>query len=239
MGLRFPTNSTRPRFRNLYDQVSQSQEMPITSAQNKEIEEAAWNEVVNQILIEQELARRGIRVTDREIQDAARFSPPPELSGDPFFQTEGVFDIQKYQEFLARSADELLLLQLEAYYREIIPRSKLLRQVTSGIYFTDSELWDQYRFENEQVRIQFVAMNPVRPGARHGHRDHGSRGSGLLPGQPEELRDSGPGGSQVRDPHQGATPGGHPRRPGTSRGATPRDPGRCRLRRGGPTGVRR
>jgi len=160
-GTPVPYEQYQAAFRNLYDQVSRSQEMPITSAQNKEIEEAAWNEVVNQILIEQELARRGIRVTDREIQDAARFSPPPELSGDPFFQTEGVFDIQKYQDFLARSADELLLLQLEAYYREIIPRSKLLRQVTSGIYFTDSELWDQYRFENEQVRIQFVAMNPA------------------------------------------------------------------------------
>jgi peptidyl-prolyl cis-trans isomerase D len=149
-------------YRNLYDQVSRSQDMPITSAQNREIEEAAWDEVVSQILIEQELARRGIRVTDREIRDAARFSPPPEFSSDPFFQTDGVFDIQKYQDFLARSADELLLLQLEAYYREIIPRSKLLRQVTSGIYFTDSELWNQYRFENERVRVRFVGMNPAQ-----------------------------------------------------------------------------
>jgi peptidyl-prolyl cis-trans isomerase D len=147
-------------YRNLYDQVSRSQEMPISSAQNREIEEAAWNEVVNLILIEQELARRGISVSDREIQDAARFSPPQELAGDPLFQTEGVFDIQKYQDFLATSADELLLLQLEAYYRDIIPRSKLMRQVTSGIYFTDSELWDQYRFENERVKARFVAMDP-------------------------------------------------------------------------------
>jgi peptidyl-prolyl cis-trans isomerase D len=160
-GTSVPYEQYQAAYRNLYDQVSRSQDMPITSAQNREIEEAAWDEVVNQILIEQELARRGIRVTDREIQDAARFSPPPEFSSDPFFQTDGQFDIQKYQEFLARSADELLLLQLEAYYREIIPRSKLLRQVTSGIYFTDSELWDQYRFENEQIRVRFVALNPA------------------------------------------------------------------------------
>ena len=147
--------------RNLYQQVSGSQEEPITSAQNREIEEAAWTEIVNQILIQQELGRRGVRVTDQEIREAAQFSPPQDLIGDPLFQTDGQFDIQRYQEFLANSADDLFLLQLEAYYREIIPRSKLLRQITSGIYFTEAELWEQYRFENEQVRVRFVAMNPA------------------------------------------------------------------------------
>ncbi|MFH1766382.1 MAG: peptidylprolyl isomerase [Gemmatimonadota bacterium] len=148
-------------YRNLYDQVSRGQEEPITSAQNREIEEAAWTEIVNQILIQQELGRRGVRVTDQEVREAARFSPPQELIGDPLFQTDGQFDIQRYQDFLANSADDLFLLQLEAYYREIIPRSKLLRQVTSGIYFTEAELWEQYRFANEQVRVRFVAFNPA------------------------------------------------------------------------------
>ena len=148
-------------YRNLYDQVSNSQEEPITSAQNREIEEAAWNESVNQILVQQELARRGIRVADQEIRDAARFSPPQELAGDPLFQTDGRFDIQKYQEFLRTSADELFLLQLEAYYREAIPQGKLMRQVTSGIYFSDAELWDAYREANEQVRLRYLALNPA------------------------------------------------------------------------------
>jgi len=148
-------------YRNLYDQVSRSQEDPITSAQNREIEDAAWTEIVNQILIQQELDRRGVTVTDQEIREAARFSPPQELMSDPLFLTDGQFDLQKYQEFLANSADELFLMQLEAYYRDIIPRSKLLRQITSGIYFTDAELWEEYRFQNERVRVSFVAFNPA------------------------------------------------------------------------------
>ncbi|MFO8172892.1 MAG: SurA N-terminal domain-containing protein [Gemmatimonadota bacterium] len=147
-------------YRNLYDQVSQAQDEPITSAQNREIEDAAWNEVVNQVLIQQELARRGIRVSDQEIMDAARFSPPPELMEDPLFQTDGQFDVQRYQDFLANAADPLFLLQLEAYYREVIPQSKLMRQITAGIYFTDAELWEAYREADEQVRLRFLALNP-------------------------------------------------------------------------------
>ena len=147
-------------YRNLYDQVSNAQDEPITSAQNREIEEAAWNEAVNQILVQQELGRRGIQVSDQEIRDAARFSPPQELMGDPLFQTDGQFDLQRYQDFLENAADELFFRQLEAYYEEIIPQSKLMRQVTSGIYFSDAELWDAFREENEQVRLRFLALNP-------------------------------------------------------------------------------
>jgi len=147
-------------FRNIYNQASQSQEAPITAAQNREIEEAAWNELVNQILIEQELEKRGIRVTDQEVREAARFNPPPAFAQDPFFQTDGQFDLQKYQDFLA-TTDEGTLLSLEAFYRDIIPRSKLLRQVNSGIYFTDAELWEEFRYLNDKIRVQFVAMNPT------------------------------------------------------------------------------
>jgi peptidyl-prolyl cis-trans isomerase D len=147
-------------YRNLYDQVSRNSEDPITAAQNRDIEDASWNEVVNQMLVQQELERRGIRVSDMEIRDAAQFSPPPELMSDPLFQTDGQFDIQRYQEFLANAADALFLLQLEAYYRDIIPQSKLMRQVTSGIYFTDAELWEAYREETEQITVRYLAMNP-------------------------------------------------------------------------------
>jgi parvulin-like peptidyl-prolyl isomerase len=148
-------------YRNMSDQLSRSQEEPLNSAQIAELEDAAWDEVVNQILISQELSRRGIEVTDEEILQAAQFSPPQELMGDPLFQTEGRFDIQKYQDFLANAADQLFLLQLDAYYRDIIPRSKLMRQVTSGIYFSDAELWSEYQSANERVRVRFLAMNPV------------------------------------------------------------------------------
>ncbi|SVD30756.1 uncharacterized protein METZ01_LOCUS383610, partial [marine metagenome] len=47
-------------YRRLFDQVQNSQEDPVTSQQIQEIEDAAFDDVVNQILIRQELERRGI-----------------------------------------------------------------------------------------------------------------------------------------------------------------------------------
>ena len=146
--------------RNLYDQVSASQEEPITSQQSREIEDQAWDEVVNQILINQELERRGITVTDDEIRQAAQFSPPPALQNDPAFQTDGAFDLQKYQTWMAGLPPEILL-ELEAYYRSVIPRGKLLRQVSAGVYPSDGELWQAYQDRNATATIRFVALDAV------------------------------------------------------------------------------
>lgn len=147
-------------YRNLYDQLAQFQEEPITNAQNSELEDQAWDEVVNSILIQQELERRRIIVTDEEVQTAALLSPPPDFVSSAAFQTDGVFDITKYQQFLA-TADNLTQLQLEAYYRDVIPRGKLLRQVSSGIYVSDAELWSAYKDLNERASVSYVSFEPL------------------------------------------------------------------------------
>lgn len=146
-------------YRNLLDQAQASQVDPLTSQQNKELEDAAWDEVVSQILIQEELGRRGIVVSDEELRQAAQFSPPPAFRSNPAFQTDGAFDLQKYQSFLAGSPEDVLL-QLEAYYRDVIPRGKLLRQVTEGIFVPDGELWQAWRDSNERVRVRYVSMDP-------------------------------------------------------------------------------
>ena len=148
-------------YRRIYEQVSNSQQNPVTSQQNRDIEDAAWDDVVNQTLIYQELARRNIAVSDEEIQMAARTSPPPEFRTHPAFQTEGQFDPEKYFSFLENSnLDDQLLMQLENYYRDVIPRSKLIRQLASDVYLSDAELWRAYRDANEQVQVRYIPLNP-------------------------------------------------------------------------------
>jgi hypothetical protein len=50
---------------------------------------------------------------------------------------------------------------LEAEYRDVIPRGKLLRQVSSGIYLSDAQLWQAFQDQNEQVEVRYVPMNPA------------------------------------------------------------------------------
>ncbi|HEX7050931.1 MAG TPA: peptidylprolyl isomerase [Longimicrobiales bacterium] len=149
-------------YRNLYDQQQVLQKEPIGTAQNREIEQAAWDQLVMDRLIAREIARRDLDATDAEVRAAARAVPPPEFQSNPMFQTDGRFDPNKYYQFLASpAAGNQLLLQLEAYYRTVIPRSKLYRQVTAGTYLSDSELWRIWRDRNETVRIRYISIDPL------------------------------------------------------------------------------
>ncbi len=152
----------QPVYQNLYQQRQQEQEDAITTVQNREIEDAAWDQLVMDVLVEQEINRRGIRVSEREIRQAARYAPPPQFRQNELFQTEGEFDLNKYHQFLASPAvDQQLLIQLERYYRDIIPRNKLYQQVVAGLYIPDAELWQQWKDNQETARVEFLAINPT------------------------------------------------------------------------------
>jgi peptidyl-prolyl cis-trans isomerase D len=148
-------------YQQLYEQARTSVGgAQLTRDQIREIEDRAFNEVVNEILLTQEMRRRGIRVSDREVVQAAQWMPHPDLMQNELFQTNGEFDINKYQQFLSSpAANEQLLMQLEQYYRSTIPRSKLIRQVTAGLFVGDAELWQLWRDQNETAVAEYVQLN--------------------------------------------------------------------------------
>ena len=148
-------------YQNLVNQEQQAAPGPLTISMQRQLEDAAWNQVVVTKLVNQELRRRGIEVSDNEVRTAARYAPPPEFMTNPAFQTDGQFDISKYHQFLSSpGVDPQLLWQLEAYYRELIPRSKLLFQTTSGAYVSDSELWRLYRDATETAKVRYILIDP-------------------------------------------------------------------------------
>ena len=149
-------------YRNLFEQQQRQQPgQPVNAALSRQIEEAAWEQLITQKLVSQELRRRNIDVTEAEIRQAARYAPPPEFMNNAMFQTNGQFDQSKYAAFLSsQSVDNNMLMQLEAYYRDVIPRSKLFYQVTSGTYMPDSELWRIFRDARETATVKFIAIDP-------------------------------------------------------------------------------
>lgn len=132
-----------------------------TLEEQRAFEDAVFEELVQQVLLQQEYNRRGIRVSDDEIIAAAQFSPPPEIIQAPDFQTDGVFDIDKYRRFLASNVDPSFMFALEARYREEIPRTKLFEQLITDVYVTDAKLWQMYRDEHDSVTIRLLELVPA------------------------------------------------------------------------------
>src|SRR5213594_925448 len=133
---------------------------PLTREEEQQIQDQVINQMIQKALLQQEYKRLGIRVTDAEIIDAARTSPPPEVMRDPQFQTDSQFDIRKWQQFLSTTTDRNLLAQLEGIYRQQIPLIKLQQYLTSDVYVSDAKLWRIYRDQHDSVRIASLAVWP-------------------------------------------------------------------------------
>jgi peptidyl-prolyl cis-trans isomerase D len=133
---------------------------PLGLEDAQQVRDEVWEQFVQNTVLSAEYRRRGITVTEDEIAEAIRNSPPPEFRDVPEFQTDSQFDMGKYQRWLTSSVAQQYLPALEAQYREQIQRSKLLRVVTADVYLSDAALWERYRDEHEMVKIGLAALVP-------------------------------------------------------------------------------
>ena len=126
----------------------------------KQVRDQVWDQIIQNSVLEDEYRRRGIRVSQDEIVQAIRNSPLAEFQNVPDFQTDSQFDLSKYQRWLTSSVAQQYLPSLEAQYRGELQRAKLLRVVTADVYLPDAALWEQYRDENENVKVGLTAIIP-------------------------------------------------------------------------------
>jgi len=134
----------------------------LTQDEVRQIENEVLDEMIMQVLLEQEYRKRGIGVTDEELREFARYAPPPFLYNNPDLQTDGRFDPQKYQRLLAspQARQGGILVALENYYRNEIPKEKLFEQISDGVYMTDAELWRQWQDERDSAQVSYVVWRP-------------------------------------------------------------------------------
>ena len=142
--------------------VQQQSPQTLTLDDIERIRDDVWEEFVSNTVLNAEYARRKISVSPGEVADFLRNVPPPELQQQPDFQTDGRFDMAKYQRWLTSSVGMQYVPLLEAQYRSELMRSKLLRLVTADVYLSDAALWERYRDANEAVTIGVTALIPRR-----------------------------------------------------------------------------
>ena len=102
-----------------------------------QVRDQVWDQVVQEILFQQEYSRRDLTVTSDEVAEAIRSIPLPELQQLPELQTNGKFDPEKYQRWLASSIGQSVIPGLEAQYRQQLLQAKLFRSVVGDVFVSD------------------------------------------------------------------------------------------------------
>lgn len=154
-------------WQNLSAQLASEQERrsgrSLNLDERQQIEDQAFNQLVEDLLLNQEYEKRGIRVTDEEIREAALTSPPPDVYQNPSFQTDGRFDPAKYQRFITSpiARQQGIGVQLENYYRTSIPKQKLFSQLITDAWVSDERLFRMFRDERDSAKVLYVAFRPT------------------------------------------------------------------------------
>lgn len=126
-----------------------------------QVRDQVWEQFIQDIIFRAEYDRHGLRVTPDEIAEAIRVQPLQEVAQSAEFQTDGRFDLSKYQRWLSSSSGQANVPFLEDRYREELLRGKLLRRVIGDVFVSDAALWERYQDGKEQVTVGELSIDPA------------------------------------------------------------------------------
>ena len=115
------------------------------------------NQILKQLVfqkeVEYEAKRLGISVSDQERADRIRQILPTAFNGDAFVGNEA-YSQQVLQRF------QMTVPAFEELIRSSMIEEKFHKLLTDGVSVSPAEIQDEFRYENEKIKLDYAAANP-------------------------------------------------------------------------------
>lgn len=135
--------------------------------QERSLYEEAWNSIITQKVVEQDIKRRNIKYTDQELVTFMKFNPPQFVYSQqfaPLFFENNQFSMAKYQAFISpdnlknpQTAPILQYIESEAASR--LPATKFQESLIQSVVVTDAMVRERWLRENEFRKASFFFIN--------------------------------------------------------------------------------
>ena len=118
--------------------------------------DTAWDNLLQDILVSQEVERMEITASDEEVLFHLTNNPPPFLQANEQFQTDGKFDIDKYKTAISNpQGDEWV--RIEDFMRTtFIPNYKLQQYLNQSVVITNRELRTEFIKKNINYTVDAI-----------------------------------------------------------------------------------
>ena len=117
-----------------------------------------YNQLVDGLLIEQEMDRLGIKVTDEELVDLVLGDDPHPMVVSTFSDATGNLDRNLLQSFIDDPTASQQWSLLEAQLRDTRRREKLQKLVEATVRISEEDIETEHRKNNLKVDTRFVAL---------------------------------------------------------------------------------
>ncbi len=123
------------------------------------IEADTWLTLMRQRVVQQEVARLHVEISDAEILSTLRTNPPGFIRSQ-FTNAEGQFDALAYSQALANPQLADRWASVEQVLRESMPTDKVQNYVGLAAHVTNAEVRARFESQNAQVKVRYVASTP-------------------------------------------------------------------------------
>ena len=126
--------------------------------QMRQARDDVWERIVTQTLIDQEIKKNNLYVSDDEIIFIIKNNPPEFLKSIPTFQTDDKFDPQKYQDAL--NSPNVDWSEIEDIIRLTQPSRKIQDIINSTVRVTSQEIEKQLFLAETKCNAKFILSEP-------------------------------------------------------------------------------
>ncbi len=159
-GKKIHESEYRQYLKNAYAaRVQQNPEEEIDDKVAKEINDQTWNQLVDEILINKEIKRYRIKVKDEDIIQRLQ-DPYDDIKAIPDFQTDSLFDYQKYNEVLLQN--ENFAAWYEMRIRSALPRELLFEEIKAEVQVSETEVEEDYFMKNNKADAKIIFFDPKK-----------------------------------------------------------------------------
>lgn len=145
--------------------VRQQMDGDVTPQMQDMVREQTYTQLVNAQLIEQEMNRLGIDVTDAEVMDMVYGDNPHPVIRQQFADDSGEVDQQLIANLAQNPEMRESWLQMEQFLREERRQNKMNTLLQSTVHVSNQDVEDFHFRQNAQADVQYVALNYASVGS--------------------------------------------------------------------------
>ena len=138
------------------EQQKQQTGNDISDEQLDQFRDQVWESLVTEKLIEQEVQRLGITVSDDEVKDIILGDDPPAFLKQSFIDSLGRFNREAYEEAIFNPQNEQILFQAEEFVKQTQYRKKLQSLLEAGIVVGENEIKRRFIEQNIFMDAQYA-----------------------------------------------------------------------------------
>ena len=120
------------------------------------------DQIVNQLIMEEilneQLNKRDIFVSDEQVIDIVKNSPPQEILADTTFWIGGQFDYNRYYQILTSPRASRFVSDYAQQIKENVPKGILAGEINSLVRITNNELIENLMEDSLQFRVEYIRI---------------------------------------------------------------------------------